>query len=161
MPRKFASGQGSGHAFFLIISYGPAVVSVRRANRRKLAATSIYTRGSIEQEFARRSTGRADQFSLLGSRQSLDRHLQLACHRLIRADELGEQPTRWIRARVSRPRASKVLCVTRRHVKRDPGLDRVAAAQNQVYIPALGRPLSGRSRPGRWGWHDPILGPFT
>ena len=161
MLREFASGQGSGLACFLIISYGPAVVSVRRANRCKLAATSTYTRGSNEQEFARRSTGRADQFSLLGSRQSLDRRLQLARHRLIRADEFGEQPTGWIRARVSCPCAGKVLCVTRRHVKRDSGVDRVAAAQNQVHIPALRRPLSGRSRPGRWHRHGPILGPFT
>jgi hypothetical protein len=54
-----------------------------------------------------------------------------------------------------------VLCVTCPHVKRDPGVDRVAAAQNQVHVPALGPPLSGRSRSGRWGRHGAILGRFT
>ena len=41
LPCKSASGQGSGPACCLIISYGPAVLSVRRANRCKLAAISI------------------------------------------------------------------------------------------------------------------------
>ena len=131
------------------------------ANGCKPAGTSMHARCSIEQERARRHTGHADQSSLLGSRQSLDRGLQLAGHRLIRAEELSKQPTRWIRPRVSRTRPRKVLCVTRRHVKRDPGVDRVAAAQNQVHMPALGRPLSGRSRTGRWGRHGPILVSFT
>jgi hypothetical protein len=92
----------------------------------------------VEQEPASGGTGRADQSSLLRSRQSLDRRLKLSRDRLSRAGELGKQPTRWIGARVSRSSTGDVLCVTRRNVKRDPRVDRLAAAQNQVHVPALG-----------------------
>jgi len=112
-----------------------------------------------KQRFARLSAGLADQVLLVDCPEVLDRRLQPGCHGLVRAGELGEQPTRGIGARAARPSAGQVLRVPRRHVERDPGVDRAAAAQDQVHVPAPGRPLSGRSRTGRRGWHAPILGP--
>ena len=109
-----------------------------------LRANRVCSNQSTEQEFPRGSGGLAYQFPLVDGGQFLDRRLYSAGFRLIRANELDEQRARRIGTSVARPGAGYVLCVARGHISGDSGVDRSAAAEDEVDVPTLRRPYLGR-----------------
>jgi hypothetical protein len=114
-----------------------------------LRANRVFSNQSTEQEFPRGSAGLADQFPLVDGGQFLDRRFHPAGFRLIRGDELDEQQARRIGTGVARPGAGDVLCVAHGHISGDPGVDRSAAAEDEVDVPTLRRPYLGRQRARR------------
>jgi len=104
---------------------------------------------STEQDFAHLSTSLANQFPLVNRGQFLDRRLHPASFRLVHAGKLGEQPARWIRMGVARPRAGNMLCVAHVRITGNAGVDRSAAAEDEIDVPALRRSCLCRPRAGR------------
>src|SRR5205807_3817049 len=97
----------------------------------------MFQNRSTEQDFPHLSTCLVDQFPLVNGGQFLDRRLHPASFRLVHADKIDEQPARWIGTGVARPRAGNVLCVAHRHIMGDAGVDRSAAAEDEIDVPAL------------------------
>ena len=82
--------------------------------------------------------------------QFLDRGLHPAGFRLIEAGELHEQAQRRVGTRVAGTRSGDMLCIADGHVERDAGVNRAAAAEDEIDIPALCRTCAGRQGAGRW-----------
>ena len=130
------------------VGEGRNMAEHRPAHKRS-KARCMFVRCSTEQDFSGGSISVAHQFPLIDCGQFLDRRLHLAGFRLVQAGEPDEESCRWICAGVASPSAAHVLCVTHRHIPSDTSVDRSAAAQDEVDIPALRRPRS-RRQCARW-----------
>jgi hypothetical protein len=118
-------------------------------NCRRSGMAFLLRNLSNQQEFAHLSTGLADQLPLVSRGQFLDRRLHPASFRLVHAGKLDEQPARWIRTGVARPRAGNVLCVAHVHISGNAGVDRSATTEDEIDVPALRRSCLRRSHAGR------------